>query len=106
MGYYIIKIGLRRIQNLCHQPSSLGPDFPQELTMETTDSPDKQLLELMESQEDVWVFLRDLLYISWGSLEDQIDCSWMSLDSLDGFLSNITMLTLKSMHKELDILHT
>ena len=42
----------------------LGPVQPQELTMETTDSPDKQLLELMESQEDVSVFPRDLLYIS------------------------------------------
>ena len=99
LGYYIIKIGLRCTQNLCHQPSFLGPDLPQELTMETTDSPDKQSLELMESQEDVWVFPRDLLYISWGSLENQIDCSWTSLDSLDGFLSNVAMLTLKSMQK-------
>jgi hypothetical protein len=55
LGYYTIKIGLICIQNLCHLPSFLGPDLPQELTMETTDSPDKQLLELMESLEDVWV---------------------------------------------------
>ncbi len=33
------------------------------------------LLELMESQEEVWAHLDDLLCISWGSLEDQIDCS-------------------------------
>jgi hypothetical protein len=43
-GYYTIKIGLRRIQNLCHQSSFLGPDLSQELTMETTDSPDKQIV--------------------------------------------------------------
>jgi hypothetical protein len=43
-GYYTIKIGLRHIQNLCHQPSFLGADLPQELTMETTDSPDKQIV--------------------------------------------------------------
>ncbi len=55
----------------------------------------------MESQEDVWVFPQALLYISWGNLEDQIDCSWMSLDSLDGFLSNVAMLTLKSMQKRI-----
>ncbi len=36
----------------------------------------------MESQEDVWVCPRGLLYISQGSLEDQLDCSWASLDSL------------------------
>ncbi len=74
--------------------------------MEITDSPDKQLLELIESQEDVWVFPMDLLYISWGRLEDKIDCSWTSLDSLDGFLSNVVMLTLKSMQKLFDILCT
>jgi hypothetical protein len=44
LGYYTIKIGLRCIQNLCHLPSFLGPDRPQELTMETTDSPDKQIV--------------------------------------------------------------
>ncbi len=78
-----------------HLPSTsfLGPVQPQELMMETTDSPDNKLLELMESQEDVWVCPRDLLCISWGSLEDQIDCSCTSLDILDGFLSNIVMLT-------------
>ncbi len=42
LGYNTIKIGLRRIQNLCHQSSLLGPVQPQELTMEATDSPDKQ----------------------------------------------------------------
>jgi hypothetical protein len=49
---YTIKIGLRHIQNLCHQPSFLGW-LPQELLMELTDSPDKQIVELMVSQEDV-----------------------------------------------------
>jgi hypothetical protein len=39
---YTIKIGLRRIQNLCHQLSFLRPVQPQKLTMESTDSPDKQ----------------------------------------------------------------
>jgi hypothetical protein len=37
---------------------------------------------------------------------NQIDCPWTSLDSLDGFLSNIAMLTLKSMQKEFNILCT
>jgi hypothetical protein len=41
-GYF--KIGLKRIQNLCHLPSFLEPDLPQELTMETTDSPDKKIV--------------------------------------------------------------
>jgi hypothetical protein len=41
---YTIKIGLRRIQNLCYQSSFLGPVQPQELTMETTDFPDKQIV--------------------------------------------------------------
>jgi hypothetical protein len=50
---YTIKIGLRLIQNLCHQPSFLGPGLPQELSMESTDSPDKQIVKLMVSQEDV-----------------------------------------------------
>ncbi len=44
LGYYTIKIGLRCIHHLCHQPSFLGPDLPQELTIETTDSPDKQIV--------------------------------------------------------------
>jgi hypothetical protein len=43
---------------------------------------------------------RDLRCISLGRLEDQIDCSWTSIDSLDGFLSNVVMLTLKSMQKK------
>jgi hypothetical protein len=41
---HTIKIGLRCIQSLCHQPSFLGPDLPQELSMESTDSPDKQIV--------------------------------------------------------------
>jgi hypothetical protein len=40
------------------------------------------------------------LYCSWASL------SRTSLDSLDGFLSDIAMLTLKSRQKEFDILCT
>jgi hypothetical protein len=44
LGYYTIKIGLRCIQNLYHQSSFLGPIQPQELTIETTDSPDKQIV--------------------------------------------------------------
>jgi hypothetical protein len=41
---YTIKIGLQCIQNLCPQPSFLGPDLQQELKMETTDSHDKQIV--------------------------------------------------------------
>ncbi len=41
LGYYTIKIGLRCIQNPCHHPFFLGPNLPQEITMEATDSPDK-----------------------------------------------------------------
>jgi hypothetical protein len=41
---YTIKIGLGRIQNLCHQSFFLGQVQPQELMMETTDSPDKQIV--------------------------------------------------------------
>jgi hypothetical protein len=44
LGYYTIRIGLRCIQNLCHQPPLLGLDLPQELKMETTDSPGKQII--------------------------------------------------------------
>ncbi len=44
LGYYTIKIGLRCIRNLCHQSSFLGPVQSQELTMEITDSPDKQIV--------------------------------------------------------------
>ena len=70
-----------------------------------------KLSELMVSQEDVWGFPKDLLYISWGRLGTKyivlghhlVSTSW---DSLDGFLSNIAMLTLKSRQKEFNILHT
>jgi hypothetical protein len=44
LGYYTIKIGLRFIQNQCHHPFFLGPAHPQELTIETADSPDKQIV--------------------------------------------------------------
>jgi hypothetical protein len=44
LGYFTIKIGSRCIQNLCHHPSFLGPVQPQELMMETIDSPDKQIV--------------------------------------------------------------
>ncbi len=74
--------------------------------METTDSPDKQIVGAngiprgcMSSPQGPPLHLL-------GSLEDQIDCSWMSVDSLGGFLSNIAMLTLKSMQKEFNILCT
>jgi hypothetical protein len=40
------------------------------------------------------------LYCSWTSL------SRTSLDGLDGFLSDVAMLTLKSRQKGFDILHT
>ncbi len=70
-----------------------------------------KLLELMVSQEDVWVLSRDLLYISWSRLGAKYivlghHLVSMSLDSLDGFLSNVAMLTLKSKQKEFDILRT
>ncbi len=60
----------------------------------------------MESQEDAWVFPRDLLYISWGSLEDQIDCSWTSLDSLEWILKQQRDADLEVYAKEFNILRT
>jgi hypothetical protein len=69
------------------------------------------LSELMVSQEDVCVFPRELLYISWGRLGTKYivlgrHLVSTSLDSLDGFLSDIAMLTLKSRQKEFNILRT
>jgi hypothetical protein len=76
---YTIKIGLRCIQNLCHQFSFLGPVQPQELTMETTDSPDKQIVGPNGIPRGCMSFLQGpplhLLRQAWN----QIDCSWMSL---------------------------
>ncbi len=73
---YTIKIGLRHIQNLCHQSSFLRP---QELTMESTDSPDKQIVGaygiprgcMSSSQRPPLHLLRQ----AWN----QIYCSWASL---------------------------
>ncbi len=74
--------------------------------METTDSPDKQIVRANGIPRGCMSFSQGpplhLLRQAWN----QIDCSWTSLDSLDGFLSKVVMLTLKSMQKEFDILHT
>jgi hypothetical protein len=74
--------------------------------METTDSPDKQIVGANGIPRGCMSFPQGpplhILRQAWN----QIDCSWMSLDSLDGFLSNITMLTLNSMQKEFNILRT
>ena len=76
---YTIKIGLRRIQNLCHQPSFLGPVQPQELTMETTDSPDKQIVGANGIPRGCMSFPQGpplhLLRQAWN----QLYCSWASL---------------------------
>ncbi len=61
---YTIKIGSRRIQNLYHQPSFLRPDLPQELSMKSTDSPDKQIFGANGIPRGCMSFPRDLLYIS------------------------------------------
>jgi hypothetical protein len=77
----------------------LGVVQPQELTMEATDSPDKQIVGAYGIPRGCMSFpqgpLLHLLRQAWN----QIDCSWMSLNSLEGFLSNVAMLTLKSMQK-------
>jgi hypothetical protein len=74
--------------------------------METRDSPDKQIVGANGIPRGCISFPQGaplhLLRQPWN----QIDCSWTSLDSLDGFLSNVAMLTLKSMQKEFDILRT
>jgi hypothetical protein len=76
---YTIKIGLRRIQNLCHQSSFLGLVQPQELMMETTDYPDKQIVGANGIPRGCMSFLQGsplhLLRQAWN----QIDCSWTSL---------------------------
>ncbi len=62
--------------------------------METTDSPDKQIVGANGIPRGCMRFPQGsplhLLRQAW----DQINCYWMSLDSLDGFLSNVAMLTL------------
>jgi hypothetical protein len=62
--------------------------------METTDSPDKQIVGANAIPRGRMSFPQEpplhLLRQAWN----QIDCPWTSLDSLDGFLSNVTMLTL------------
>jgi hypothetical protein len=67
--------------------------------MEATDSPDKQIVGANGIARGCMSFPQGPPLHLLGGLEDQIDCSWMSLDSLDGFLSNVGMLTLKSMQK-------
>ncbi len=108
---YTIKIGLRRIQSLCHQHSFLRPDLLQELSMESTDSPGKQIVGANGIPRGCMSLPRDLLYISWGWLGTNYivlrrHLVSTSLDSLDRFLSNIAMPTLKSRQKEFDILRT
>ncbi len=77
----------------------LGPDLPQKLKMKITDSHDKQIVRANGIPRGCMRFpqgpLLHLLRQAWN----QIDCPWMSQDSLDGFLSNVAMLTLKSMQK-------
>ena len=79
MDDYTIKIGLRRIHNLCHQPSFLGPDLPQELKMETTGSHDKQIVGANGIPRGCMIFPQvpppHLLRQAWN----KIDCSWTSL---------------------------
>jgi hypothetical protein len=84
----------------------LGPVQPQELTMETTDSSDKQIFGANGIPWGCMSFPRGPLLHLLRQAWNQIDCSWTSLNSLDGFLSNVAMLTLKSMQKEINILHT
>jgi hypothetical protein len=102
-------IGLRRIQNLCHQPSFLGPDLPQELKMETTVSHDKQIVGANGIPRGCMSFPQGpplhLLRQAWNHiivLGHHLVST--SLDSLDGFLSDVAMLTLKSRQKLFDIL--
>jgi hypothetical protein len=79
----------------------LGVAQPQELMMEATDSPDKQIVGANGIPRGYMSFPQGpplhLLRQAWN----QIDCYWASLNSLDGFLSNVAMLTLKSMQKNL-----
>ncbi len=71
----------------------MGPVQPQELTIETTDSPVKQIIGANGIPRGCMSFDQGpplhLLRQAWN----QIDCSRTSLDSLDGFLSNVAMLT-------------
>jgi hypothetical protein len=76
---YTIKIGLRCIQNMCHQSFFLGPVQPQELTMETTDSLDKQIVGANGIPRGCMSFPQGpplhLLRQAWN----QIDYSWTSI---------------------------
>jgi hypothetical protein len=74
--------------------------------METTDSSEKQIVRANGIPRECMSFPQGPPLHLLGSLEDQIDGSWMSLDNLDGFLSNVAMLTLKSMQKDFNILRT
>jgi hypothetical protein len=79
--------------------------------MESTDSPDKQIVRANGIPRGCMSFTQGpplhLLRQAWN----QLYCSWASLShtslgSLDGFLSNVVMLTLKSRQKEFDIMCT
>jgi hypothetical protein len=69
---------------------------PQELTMEAAGSPDNHIVRANGIPRRGMSPLHLL-----GSLEDQIDCHLRQLDNLDGSLSNIVMLTKKSMQTNL-----
>ncbi len=84
----------------------LGVTQPQELTMETTGSPDKQIVGANGIPKGCMSFSQGsplhLLRQAWN----QVDCSWTSLNNLDGFLTNVAMMTLKSTESEFDIMRT
>jgi hypothetical protein len=67
--------------------------------METTDSPDKQIVRANGIPRGCMSFSQGPPLHLLRQARNQIDCSWTSLDSLDGFLSNVVMLTLKSLQK-------
>ncbi len=69
--------------------------------METTDSHDKQIVGANGIPRECMSFPQGPPHHILRQASNQIDCPWTSLDSLDGFLSNIAMLTLKSMQKNL-----
>jgi hypothetical protein len=106
LGCYTSNIGLRHIQNLCHQPSLLGPDLPQELTMETTDSPDKQIVGSNGIPRGYMSLPQGpplhLLRQSWGPNRLLLDVSrqsrWILKQHCDADLEVFA--------KEFDILHT
>ena len=106
LGCFTIKIGLRRIQNLCHHPSFLGPVQTQELTMETTDSPDKQLVRatgiprrcMSLPQGSHLHLLRQSLFPNRLLLDIARQSRWI--------LKQLCKADLESYAKEFNILHT